>query len=469
MTEINKDFFKRLPGVDSLLALPQLEEALLSYPRSLVLRAIHQVIDELRDRIKKGSIRNESELALNIISDKIVEKLVALAKPSLRPVINATGVVIHTNLGRSILPKAAIRELESLSGGYSNLEYDLDQGKRGSRYVHVEGILKELTSAEAAMVVNNNAAAVLVSLDTLARGREVIVSRGELVEIGGSFRIPDVMRKSGAKMIEVGTTNKTHIKDYEEVINPETGLLLKVHQSNFKIVGFTEEVGTEQLVELGVRNNIPVMEDLGSGCFIDFSKYGYIKEPTVQETLKQGVDLVTFSGDKLMGGPQAGIILGRSHIVEAIRKNQLSRALRIDKLTLLALERTLNLYRDEKRAIQEIPTLNMVFQSFEITRKRAQQLKRMIGKIDTKNFALDYMDGPSRVGGGAMPLLEISSKLLCLIPIGVSANRLEKKLRGYDPPIIVRLEQDRILIDVRTVQDHELKILGQAIRWLSGI
>jgi len=211
------------------------------------------------------------------------------------------------------------------------------------------------------------------------------------------------------------------------------------------------------------------MEDLGSGCFIDFSKYGYIKEPTVQETLKQGVDLVTFSGDKLMGGPQAGIILGRSHIVEAIRKNQLSRALRIDKLTLLALERTLNLYRDEKRAIQEIPTLNMVFQSFEITRKRAQQLKRMIGKIDTKNFELDYMDGPSRVGGGAMPLLEISSKLLCLIPIGVSANRLEKKLRGYDPPIIVRLEQDRILIDVRTVQDHELKILGQAIRWLSGI
>ena len=451
------------------MTLPQLDEVLSVYPRSLVLRAIHQVIDEFRQRIKEGSIKSESELALDIISETIVERLVILAKPSLRPVINATGVVIHTNLGRSILPKAAIQEFESLGGGYSNLEYDLDQGKRGSRYVHVEGILKELTSAEAATVVNNNAAAVLVSIDTLARGREVIVSRGELVEIGGSFRIPDVMRKSGAKMIEVGTTNKTHVKDYEEVINPETGLLLKVHQSNFKIMGFTEEVNTDQLVQLGQRNNIPVMEDLGSGCFIDFSKYGYIKEPTVQETLKQGVDLVTFSGDKLMGGPQAGIILGKSHIIEAIRRNQLSRALRIDKLTLLALERTLNLYRDEKRAIQEIPTLNMVFQSYETTRKRAQQLKRIIGRIDTKNFELDYVDGPSRVGGGAMPLLELPSRLLCLIPNGVSASRLEKNLRSYDPPIIVRLEQDRILIDVRTVQDRELKILGQAIRWLAGI
>ena len=469
MTGINKEFYRKLPAVDKLLALPQLEEALLSYPRSLVLRAIHQVIDELRHRIKEESIKGESELALNVISDKILERLVALAKPSLRPVINATGVVIHTNLGRSILPQAAIQEFESLSGGYSNLEYDLDQGKRGSRYVHVEGILKEITSAEAAMVVNNNAAAVLISLDTLARGREVIVSRGELVEIGGSFRIPDVMRKSGAKMIEVGTTNKTHLQDYEEVINPETALLLKVHQSNFKIMGFTEEVSIDQLVELGQRNNLPVMEDLGSGCFIDFSKYGYIREPTVQETLKQGVDVVTFSGDKLMGGPQAGIILGRRHIIEAIRKNQLSRALRIDKLTLLALERTLILYRDEKRAIQEIPTLKMIFQSFESTRKKAQQLKRMIGKIDTRNFNLDYLDGLSRVGGGAMPLLEIPSRLLCLIPNGISASRLEKKLRDYDPPIIVRLEQDRILIDVRTVQKDELKILGQAIKWLSGI
>jgi L-seryl-tRNA(Ser) seleniumtransferase len=469
MTEINRELFKKIPGVDNLLGLPQLEEALVSYPRSLVLRAVHQVIDELRSRITAGSLRNESELALNLISDRIVERLVALARPSLRPVINATGVVIHTNLGRSILPKAAIQEFESLSGGYSNLEYDLEQGKRGSRYVHVEEILKELTSAEAAMVVNNNAAAVLVALDTLARGREVIVSRGELVEIGGSFRIPDVMRKSGAKMIEVGTTNKTHVKDYEEVITPETGLLLKVHQSNFRIMGFTEEVGTDKLVELGRRNNIPVMEDLGSGCFIDFSKFGYIKEPTVQETLGQGVDLVTFSGDKLMGGPQAGIILGRSNIIEAVRKNQLSRALRIDKLTLLALEQTLTLYRDEKRAIQEVPTLNMIFQPYEMTRKRVQQLKRMIGKIDTRNFELDYIDGSSRVGGGAMPLLEIPSRILCLIPTGVSASRLEKYLRGYDPPIIVRLERDRILIDARTVQDHELKLLGQAIRWVSGI
>lgn len=469
MTATDKDLFRMIPAVDRLLAMPRIEGMLPLYPRSLVLRAIHQVIDELRQGIKSGSIGDDSALSLNAISDRIAERLVALARPSLRPVINATGVVIHTNLGRSILPRAALRQFGSIGGGYSNLEYDLEQGRRGSRYVHAEGILKELTAAEAAMVVNNNAAAVLVSLDTLARGRKVIVSRGELVEIGGSFRVPDVMRKSGAEMVEVGTTNKTHLRDYEEVITPETGLLLKVHQSNFKIMGFTEAVSTDQLVKLGQRYGIPVMEDLGSGSFLDFSRYGYIKEPTVQETLKQGVDLVTFSGDKLMGGPQAGIILGRTHIIEAIRKNQLSRALRIDKLTLLALEQTLTLYRDEKKAVREIPTLSMICQPYEETRKKAQRLKRMIGKTDPGNFALDYLDGLSMVGGGAMPLLEIPSRLLCLIPGRVSAGRLERYMRSYDPPIIVRLEQDRILIDVRTVQDHELKVLAGAVRQLSKI
>ena len=258
-----------------------------------------------------------------------------LDRPSLKPLINATGVVVHTNLGRSILAERALAKFKPLAGAYSNLEYDLQKGERGSRYSHVEGILKEITGAEAGTVVNNCAAAVLVALDTLAKGREVVVSRGQLVEIGGSFRIPEVMKRSGARMVEVGTTNKTHLRDYEEVIGPDTALLLKVHKSNYHLIGFTEDVDTVELVTLAHKHHIAVMEDLGSGCFVDFSKYGLVKEPTVQEVLAQGVDLVTFSGDKLLGGPQAGIILGRKPLVEAIRKNQLSRALRIDKLTLI--------------------------------------------------------------------------------------------------------------------------------------
>jgi L-seryl-tRNA(Ser) seleniumtransferase len=331
--------FKKIPGVDRLLDSPEIIEISSKYPRSLILNAINQVLDETRKRIATGDESKVSfDLTLGPISTRVVERLELLARPSLRPLINATGVVVHTNLGRSILAERVLQRFGPLSGGYSNLEYDLDQGKRGSRYTHVEGILKELTSAEAAMVVNNNAAAVFLALETLARGGEVIVSRGQLVEIGGSFRIPDVMRKSGAKMVEVGTTNKTHLSDYEEVFGPDTALLLKVHTSNFQIVGFTEDVDTTQLVNLGKKYGIPLMEDLGSGCLVDFSKYGLTKEPTVQEVLEQGVDLVTFSGDKLLGGPQAGIILGRKDLVEAIKKNQLTRALRIDKLTLIALE-----------------------------------------------------------------------------------------------------------------------------------
>jgi L-seryl-tRNA(Ser) seleniumtransferase len=381
--------FKKIPGVDRLLDSPEIIEISSKYPRSLILNAINQVLDETRKRIATGDESKVSfDLTLGPISTRVVERLELLARPSLRPLINATGVVVHTNLGRSILAERVLQKFGPLSGGYSNLEYDLDQGKRGSRYTHVEGILKELTSAEAAMVVNNNAAAVFLALETLARGGEVIVSRGQLVEIGGSFRIPDVMRKSGAKMVEVGTTNKTHLSDYEEVFGPDTALLLKVHTSNFQIVGFTEDVDTTQLVNLGKKYGIPLMEDLGSGCLVDFSKYGLTKEPTVQEVLEQGVDLVTFSGDKLLGGPQAGIILGRKDLVEAIKKNQLTRALRIDKLTLIALEETLNIYRDERVALEEIPTLRMICESYDSLKTKAQRLAKMIGKLDAGNFIL---------------------------------------------------------------------------------
>jgi L-seryl-tRNA(Ser) seleniumtransferase len=463
------ELFRMIPAVDRLLNSPGLLEVSARYPRSLVLKAINQVLDEIRRRILSGEgFDDSSMLSLENVSHHVREKLANLSRPSLRPVINATGIVVHTNLGRSILSERALSKFRPIAGGYSNLEYDLAQGKRGSRYTHVEGILKEITGAEAAMVVNNNAAAVLLSLDTLAKGREVVVSRGQLVEIGGSFRIPEVMRKSGAKMVEVGTTNKTHLRDYEEVIGPDTALLLKVHTSNFQVIGFTEEVPTPELVNLGRKYSIPVMEDLGSGCFVDFSRYGLNKEPMVQEVLADGADLVTFSGDKLLGGPQAGVILGQANLVEAIRKNQLNRALRIDKLTLLAMEETLRLYRDEGTAIREIPTLKMICQPYKRMKTKAEKLLKITGSLKSPNFDLHLSEGESKVGGGALPLLVIPTCLLRIIPKKLSAHAIEAWFRSYDPPIIGRVEKEHVLFDVRTIQNRELKTVAQAIGALAA-
>jgi len=463
LPEEKNDLFQKIPSVDRLLNSALVAELLLQYPRRVVLKAVHQVLEGIRNAIKSDQ-GLEEPLSLEAIAHRVSERTASLDRPSLKPVINATGIVVHTNLGRSILAETVLRKFKPLAGGYSNLEYDLLKGERGSRYVHVEELLKEITGAEAGTVVNNNAAAVLVALDTLAKGREVVVSRGQMVEIGGSFRIPEVMKRSGAKMVEVGTTNKTHLRDYEEVIGPDTALLLKVHKSNYHLIGFTEDVDTVELVTLAHQRGIPVMEDLGSGCFVDFSKYGLIKEPTVQDVLGQGVDLVTFSGDKLLGGPQAGILLGRKPIVEAIRKNQLSRALRIDKLTLLALEETLRIYRDELTAVKEIPTLEMILAPYEQLKSKARRLRRTIGKIDSRNFTLQIADGTSKVGGGALPLLVIPTFLLALVPGRLSANTMEQKLRDYAPPIIARVEKDQVLLDVRTIQEPELKTVAAAIK-----
>jgi len=465
-----KALFKKIPAVDRLLDTPSIIKVSAEYPRSLILRAVHQILDEIREELAEGGENKEpSVLKIETISNKVVERIGLLAQSSLRPVINATGIIVHTNLGRSILAEKVLRRFRPLTGGYSNLEYDIEQGERGSRYTHVEDILKELTSAEGVMVVNNNAGAVLLALETLARDREVIVSRGQLVEIGGSFRIPDVMRKSGAVMIEVGTTNKTHLQDYEEVIGPDTALLLSVHKSNFHIVGFTQDVDASELVKLGNKYGVPVMEDLGSGCLIDFSEYGIPKEPTVQDVLEQGVDLVTFSGDKLLGGPQAGIILGRKDLIESIKKNPLTRALRIDKLTLMALEETLNIYRDEKTAIREIPTLRMICHPYKALKTKGQRLAKMIGELPNNNFSLDQVDGISRAGGGAFPLLELPTRMICLAPKKLSAHHMEEWLRSHTPAIIVRVEKDHVLLDLRTIQDKELKTVAQAIRNLASL
>jgi L-seryl-tRNA(Ser) seleniumtransferase len=468
MSDDKINMFRMIPAVDRLLEKLLTSERSLSYPRSLVLAAINDVLDDTRKKIEGDAIKDLTELGIDSISEKVVKRLEVAARPSLRPVINATGVVIHTNLGRSILAERVLARVMSIGGGYSNLEYDLEEGKRGSRHSHVEGILRELTGAEAAIVVNNNAAAVLIALETLARGSEVVVSRGELVEIGGSFRIPDVMKKSGAKMVEVGTTNKTHVKDYEEAIGPDTALLLKVHRSNFHIIGFTEEVATSQLAELGRRHGLPVMEDLGSGCMVDLSEYGLAKETTVRDALAGGVDIVTFSGDKLLGGPQAGIILGRKDLIDAIKQNQLARALRIDKLTLAALEETLNIYRDEKTALKEIPTLRMICQDYGSLKTKAGRLARMIGMLDTEAFSIDQVNGVSKVGGGALPLMELPTRLLRLTPMGISARFMDEWLKSCKTPIIIRVEKDSVLMDVRTIRDEELKTVAQAIRELAS-
>ena len=462
-------WFKKIPSVDGLLLDPSISMLFADYPRSLIMKAIRLVLDGIRDKLIKEGMLVAADFEMKEISQRIIQKVELISRPNLRHVINATGVVVHTNLGRSILAEAVINRVEAIGGGYSNLEYDLSQGKRGSRYSHVEDLLIDLTSAEAAMVVNNNAAAVLVALDTLAKGKEVIVSRGQLVEIGGSFRIPDVMGKSGAILMEVGTTNKTHLHDYEEAINSKTGILLKVHTSNFQIIGFTHEVALSEMVKLGKAHGIPVMEDLGSGSLVDFSKYGLTKEPTVKDVLKEGADLVTFSGDKLLGGPQAGIILGKKNLVSAIKKNQLCRALRIDKLTLAALEETLRLYRDEKTLMETIPTLKMICQPFELINKKGKRLLEMLEEVITLNFSITILDGFSKVGGGALPSMELPSCLLGLVPGRLSTGFMESWLRAYNPPIITRVEKKTVLLDMRTVQEKEIVILRQAIEELAEL
>ncbi len=412
-------------------------------------------------------IKKESELSFERVLKRVQDELNRAMRPSLRPVVNATGVVVHTNLGRSLLTKEIFEEIFDVAVNYSNLEYDLEKGKRGSRYSHVEAILCELTGAEAALVVNNNAAAVLLTLETLAKGKEVIVSRGELVEIGGSFRIPDVMARSGAILREVGATNRTHLRDYENAINENTALLMKVHQSNFAVVGFTKKVSMKELKELGKRHEIPVIEDLGSGNLVDLTPYGFIHEPTVQESLRAGADLVTFSGDKMLGGPQAGIIVGKRDLVERIKKNPMNRAVRIDKLTLAGLEAVLRIYRDPKKALKEIPTLRMLTMSFEETKRRARRLLRLIkAKVGDEALELGYRDTTSRVGGGAMPLQVLKSRAVFIksarreLPVSL----VEKRLRSERIPIITRIEDEGIIFDTRTIKDEEFKLIADSIK-----
>lgn len=448
---------RSIPGVDRVLDLAQTVPFLAKAPKTLVTRAVRETLELMRTAIL---LEKKAEIAENDTGTYILEKVQeAVARKltfNLRRVINATGVVAHTNLGRSVLADAALENLGHIAAHYSNLEFDLEKGNRGSRYSAVEDLLCELTGAEAAMVVNNNAGAVLLCLNTMAQGKQAVVSRGELVEIGGAFRIPDVMMKSGAVLKEVGTTNRTHLRDYESAINQETGLLLKVHSSNFSIVGFTASVSLNELVALGQKNSLPVMEDLGSGTLIDFSRYGLPqREPTIRESVSAGADIVTFSGDKLLGGPQAGIILCKKRIMDAIRQNSLTRALRIDKLTLAALESTLRLYRDEKEAVSSIPTLRMLTMALEEIEGRAKGLADSLTAIGGSRLDVQLLPRVSKAGGGALPLLDLPTVCVGVRADGMSAQAIETFMRRNSPPLIGRIEADIYLMDLRTIQDDE--------------
>lgn len=459
-----KELLSYLPKVDSILMDNRIT-SLKEVSRSIVIEAIRETIELYRDNILHEKLTEYSY-------DEIIKEILSSIKKKnsfhLKKVVNATGTVLHTNLGRAVLAKSAVDAVINTSKGYNNLEFNLEEGVRGSRYCHVEELLCKITGSEAAMVVNNNAAAVMLVLSSLSKEREAVVSRGQLVEIGGSFRIPAVMELSGARLVEVGTTNRTHLFDYENAINENTGVILRVHQSNYKILGFTEEVELEALVKLGEEHDIPVVEDIGSGVFIDVTKYGLSYEPTVQKSVEKGIDVVTFSGDKMLGGPQAGIIVGKKKYIDMMKSNQLTRALRIDKLTLAALEATLRIYLDEERVIKEIPGIAMLTKDIIELKRDAQRLSRMIKNLLGNSVTIDVERDFSQVGGGAMPLESLETYVVSLNAPNISLDKIEFELRKNEIPIIVRISKDRMLLDVRTIFPEEYKIISQALYRIIG-
>lgn len=464
------NLFKYLPSVDSVLTRLEDEGVIDGLPRTLSRELVNGFLDVCREEIKGGVITEEKQLSNDVLFPRLSCHVRAGAKPHFRRVLNATGVVVHTNLGRSLLAEAAVRAVTEACACYSNLEFDLNTGERGSRYSHVEKLICEITGAEAALVVNNNASAVLITLETLAKGREAVVSRGQLVEIGGSFRIPDVMTKSGAVLREVGATNRTHLHDYENVINDETALLMKVHTSNFRVIGFTKEVSGGELAELGRKYDLPVYEDLGSGNLTNFSGLGLMREPTVQEVVAEGVDVVSFSGDKVLGGPQAGIIVGSKKYIDMIKKNPLNRAVRIDKMTLAALEATLRLYLDPETAMREVPTVRMITEKPENLKVQAQSLARVLRRGLGDAVKVGVREGVSRVGGGAFPEQDLKTFLVTVVPQNkISVEVLKERLLSTEPPLVARIELDAFCLDPRTLSREEYKLVSGAIAQALGL
>ena len=447
---------RNIPPVNDILLSTELAGFGPVLNQPFVQSLLGELLAQTRERLRSDGTGTTRERLTQELARDLARRIDALLGPSLRHVINATGVVLHTNLGRAPLSRAALEHAGRVSAGYSNLEFDLETGRRGKRDAHVEGLLRGLLDCEAAIVVNNNAAAVLLALNTLADGGEVVASRGEQVEIGGSFRIPDVMTKSGAVLREVGATNRTRIADYEAAIGPETRLLLRVHPSNFRTIGFTERPGLDEFVELGRRHRVPTFDDLGSGCMLDMARLGVDDEPLPADSLRAGVDLLCFSGDKLLGGPQAGILAGKRDLVDRLRRNSLFRALRVDKLTLATLEVVLLAYL--RGELREIPVWRALLESEDVLKTRAEALaERLGGTANVRSMA-------SLVGGGSVPEVDLPSWGLVIDPAPASAESLQGRLRGTDPPVIVRIEDDHVLLDLRTVADEEEDSLVSALR-----
>lgn len=460
---MSQNLFAMLPKVDEWLDQNQLEN-INAFPRSIVLRALRMELEVLREKIRAGISEEELSERIRCLSETVFESVKRLYDFRFKRLINATGVIVHTNLGRSLIGVKANEHVANISSHYSNLEYDLDHGVRGSRYSHLTQVISDITGAEDAMVVNNNAAAVMLVLSTLAKGREVVVSRGEMIEIGGAFRIPDVMESSGAILHSIGTTNKTHLWDYENAIGENTAALMKIHTSNYRIMGFTESVSAEQLVAIRDRYQIPVIEDLGSGVLIDLSEYGLEKEPTVQDSVRAGVDLVTFSGDKLLGGTQAGIIVGKKQYIDRLKKNPLTRALRVDKYTIACLEAVFREYYDKDKAVSNIPTLRMLTEPSSSVGKRAHSLLEMLHrKQGAEKMVFSVVPSDSEVGGGAMPLEKIPTYCVTVSLKEVPLNQYEHALRHLEVPVIGRITEDQLYLDMRTVQPDESELLVEGI------
>ena len=450
---MKEQLLRRLPKVDILCQAPELTSLRQEYGDKAVVDAVRQVLSQLRQGILEGSVQELP--ASDVLFCQIRDRVIRNDLPSLRTVINGTGIILHTNLGRACLSEKAALAAADAARQYSNLEYDIANGQRGTRYAHIEDQLRRLTGAESALVVNNNAAAVLLVLSALTQGGQVVVSRGELVEIGGSFRVPDIMEACGAQRKEVGATNKTHLRDYERAINENTNALMKVHTSNYRIVGFTETPSLSALVELGHQHGIPVIEDLGSGCLINLTQFGIYDEPSVQDSLKAGVDVVSFSGDKLLGGPQAGIILGKKKYIDVLKKHPLTRAMRVDKMTLAALESTLRSY--ESGCLEEIPVLDMLSASSDTLRQKATKLASMLNGSGVNAFVVPV---EGRVGGGSVPNHILPSFAVALTG---DVNSLEEKLRLGLHPIIGRIHDDAYLLDVRTLWEADFQVIVSSI------
>ena len=460
---MNKNMlFRNIPKVDVLLEKTEIINLIEKYHRDVVVDAIREEIDKLRNFIKENDDMSLIEEKINCLVENIALNVKKVYSYNLRKVINGTGTILHTNLGRAIISKKHADYLSEVVTSYSNLEYNLEEGKRGERYSHFEKLICKITGAECAMAVNNNAAAVMLVLSSMAENKEVVVSRGELVEVGGKFRIPDVMKTSKAELVEIGTTNKTHLEDYEDAITENTGAFLKVHTSNFKILGFTESVSIDELCKLGKEKDIPVIEDIGSGVLVDLSKYGLEYEPTVQDSIKAGVDIVSFSGDKLLGGPQAGIIVGKKKYIDKMKKNPLTRAFRIDKFTATILEMIFHEYLNEEEAIKNIPALSLITKDIKEIEENANEL---YGKLnDIKDVAhVEIEDTLSQIGGGSLPAERIKSKCVTIMPKNISTASLEEKLRFGENPVVGRISEDKLILDMRTVLEDDIEILSQKI------